>query len=99
MRQKLTESIQQSAPHSLSNELGDYFFTHDLGCATALLTAGFQLARVNKENPGRAAFVFKKAEGLEEAANNYFLCNLNVDARRYWDNARTLKNLLHTNQP
>jgi len=80
--------------------LGDpssVFTTYDLGCSTALLCAGFELVTVEKSNPRKALFVFKKKRGIEEIANNYFSDCLSVKARSYFDNLKALKNKLYGN--
>ena len=72
------------------------FTTYDLGCSTALLCAGFELITVEKSNPRKALFVFKKESGIEEIANKYFADRLNVKARSFFDHLKALKNKLYS---
>lgn len=70
--------------------------TYDLGVSTALLCAGFELLAVQKSDPRKALFVFKKEGGIEEVANKYFGDKLEVKARSYFDHLKALKNKLYS---
>ncbi len=70
--------------------------TYDLGVSTALLCADFELITVEKSNPRKALFVFKKESGIEETANKYFADRLNVKARSFFDHLKALKNKLYS---
>lgn len=72
------------------------FTTYDLGVSTALLCAGFELLTVDKENPRKALFVFKKSEGIESVADLYFSDKLEVKARSFFDHLKALKNKLYS---
>lgn len=70
--------------------------TYDLGVSAALLCADFELLAVQKSNPRKALFVFKKDGGIEEVTNRYFADRLNVKARSYFDHLKALKNKLYS---
>ncbi len=70
--------------------------TYDLGGSAALLCAGFELLSLNKENPRKALFVFKRTDGIDECANRYFMDQLEVRARSFFDNIKALKNKLYS---
>jgi hypothetical protein len=72
------------------------FTTYDLGVSTALLCAGFELLSVEKSNPRKALFIFKKMAGIEDAADRYFSDKLDVKARSYFDHLKALKNMLYS---
>ena len=72
------------------------FTTYDLGVSTALLCAGFQLLSVDKMNPRKALFVFKKKDGIEDVADRYFSDRLDVKARSFFDHLKALKNKLYS---
>lgn len=72
------------------------FTTYDLGVSTALLCAGFELLSVDKENPRKALFIFKKADVIEDVANRYFSDKLEVKARSFFDHLKALKNKLYS---
>jgi hypothetical protein len=73
------------------------FTTYDLGCSTALLCANFELLTIRKNDPRKALFVFRKQNGIEETANEYFADKLEVKARSYFDNLKAIKNKLYGN--
>ena len=70
--------------------------TYDLGCSAALLTAGFELLSLNKDNPHKSLFVFKKVENIDEAVEGYWSGKLVVAARSYFDNIKMLKNRIYS---
>ncbi|MEO5646500.1 MAG: DUF5659 domain-containing protein [Candidatus Paceibacterota bacterium] len=70
--------------------------TYDLGVSAALLCADFELLTVQKSDPRKALFVFKKEAGIEEVANKYFSDKLEVKARSYFDHLKALKNKLYS---
>ena len=74
--------------------------TSDLGCAAALISAGFELVSLDKDrtNPRKVLFNFCGLIGIEETANDYWADKLQVKARIYFDNVKMLKNRIH-NQP
>ena len=72
------------------------FTTYDLGVSTALLCAGFELLGLNKENPRKALFIFRKDKGIEDAADQYFSDRLDVKARSFFDHLKALKNKLYS---
>lgn len=73
------------------------FTTYDLGCSTALLCAGFELLDIEKSNPKKALFTFKREGNIEEVANSYFADKQIVKARSFADNLKALKNKLYGN--
>lgn len=78
------------------NDPAFVFTTYDLGCSTALLCADFELLSVEKTNPKKALFVFRRKVGIEETANSYFADRLEVKARSFFDHLKALKNKLYS---
>ena len=72
------------------------FTTYDLGVSTALLCADFELLMVEKDNPKKALFVFRKEVGIEEVVDKYFSDRLEVKARSFFDHLKALKNKLYS---
>ncbi len=70
--------------------------TYDLGVSTALLCAGFELLSLNRTNPRKVLFIFRKAENIDQTANAYFADQLKLNARSYFDQLRALKNRLYS---
>jgi hypothetical protein len=71
--------------------------TYDIGVSTALLCAGFELVGIDKSNPKKALFTFKREGNIDEVANSYFADKLSVKARSFADNLKALKNKLYGN--
>ena len=70
--------------------------TYDLGVSTALLCAGFELLALNRNNPRKVLFIFRREENIDETANAYFADQLKLNARSYFDQLRALKNRLYS---
>ncbi len=70
--------------------------TYDLGVSAALSCAGFQLLQIEKSNPRKALFVFRRADGIDEVADQYFADRLEVKARAFFDAIKALKNRLYS---
>ena len=70
--------------------------TYDLGCSAALVCAGFELLSLDKENPRKALFVFRRKDGIDEVVDLYWSDRLEVKARAYFDTVKMLKNRLYS---
>ena len=75
----------------------NHFSTFDLGCSAALISAGFELDSLDKENPRKVRFIFRRKVGIDEAVNDYFSEKLKVSARAMFDNIKMLKNRIYSN--
>lgn len=73
------------------------FSTFDLGLAAALLTENFRLTKLDKSNPKKVLFCFEHQEGIEQAVENYFSGNFQVDAQIYFNQIKSVKNRLFSN--
>ena len=78
------------------NDPAFVFTLYDLGCSTALLCAGFELLDIEKSNPKKALFMFRKEVGIEEITDKYFADRLEVKARSFFDHLKALKNKLYS---
>lgn len=75
----------------------DYIWTtYDLGVSTALLCADFELLSLNRANPRKVLFVFRKAKNIDDTANAYFADKLKLNARSFFDQLKALKNRLYS---
>ncbi len=72
------------------------FMTYDLGLASALATLGYALWSVDKANPSKAQFIFRRDDGIDGAVNDYWNNNLAVNARSIIDNQKMIKNRLYS---
>lgn len=73
-----------------------YWSSHDLGCAAALVSLGFDLLALDKENPQKVKFIFKSAEDIEEVIKEYWDSGLQVDAQTYFNSLKRLKNQIYS---
>lgn len=74
----------------------DHYFTYDLGCSSALICAGFELVSLDKTNPRKVQFIFKREVGIEDIVNDYWADRLEVKARTFFDNTKMLKNQIYS---
>ena len=74
----------------------DYYYTFDLGAAAALVSAGFQLALLDKTNLRKVQFAFLREVGIEKIVDEYWADSLEVKARSFFDNLKMLKNRLYS---
>lgn len=74
----------------------DYFYTSDMGLTAALFTAEFQIYSIDKKNPSKATFIFKKDRDLEKFVERYWSDKLVVNARTYFNNLKMLKNRIYS---
>ena len=75
-----------------------HFFTFDLGLSAALISVGYSLVSLDRENLRKVQFVFRRAEGLDEVVDAYWADRLDVKARRYFDATKMLKNRLYSSE-
>lgn len=68
----------------------------DLGCAAALATASFVLLALDRENPRKIKFVFRREAGIEKVADDFWSDRLEQKSRSFWDNIKNLKNRLYS---
>lgn len=74
----------------------DYFHSFDLNLAAALVTTNYDLFHIDKANPKKAQFIFKRENHIEVDVKRYWDNDLLLDARRLLENARMLKNRIHS---
>lgn len=71
--------------------------SQDMGLAVALLCKEYQLAELERPEYGsRVTFRFILDDGIDQAAQNYWNGKLEVDAKRYWNEAKNLKTRLYS---
>ncbi len=71
----------------------DEYFTKDLGEATGLICSSTKLLRLQKESKF-FWFVFADKSLCEQLANEYWAGSLKLDAKRYSEALRSLKDRL-----
>lgn len=94
MTKKLSKD-GQSENHT-SEDYTKFLFTFDLGAAASLVSAGFELVLLDKTNPRKVQFVFRREIGIEKVVDNYWTDRLEVKARAFFDNVKMLKNRIYS---
>lgn len=73
-----------------------YFETTDLGLGTTIVTLGFTLDSLDRSNPSRVRFIFRKQDGLDEAVRAYWQKELSVEPLSYFNNIKLMKNRIYS---
>jgi hypothetical protein len=92
--------VRKSQPEELVvvplDDPENYFYTYDLGASAALVHLGFELVSLDKENPKKVQFIFRRDPLIEEALREYWSDKLSVGARGFFDTIKMLKNRLYS---
>lgn len=91
----MTRKLQNEVRY-IPLEGDEIFATYDLGLASALITADFDLLTLDKSNLRKVRFIFGRKAGIEKAVNDYWADELKVKGRSYFDNLKMLKNRLYS---
>jgi len=95
----MPRSNKSEKPEALPlNDPAYVWTTYDLGVSTALLCAGFELLSLNRTNPRKCLFIFRRAESIDKTANAYFADQLKLNVRSFFDQLKALKNRLYSEQ-
>ncbi len=78
------------------DDSSNFFYSFDLGLATALITVGFSLVSLDRQNLRKVQFVFRRGDGMDEVVDAYWADSLEVKARKYFDALKMLKNRLYS---
>ncbi|MCL4390227.1 MAG: DUF5659 domain-containing protein [Patescibacteria group bacterium] len=73
-----------------------FLSTFDLGAAASLVSAGFELVSLDKTNPRKVQFIFRRELGIEKVVDDYWSDRLDVKARTFFDNVKMLKNRIYS---
>ena len=96
MTPKTAERKPEESIRVSSENYADFLFTFDLGAAASLTTAGFELVSLDKTNPKKVRFVFRREAGIENVVDDYWTDRLEVKARAFFDNLKMLKNRIYS---
>lgn len=81
--------------YELNNTQSDTTFqTADLSL-TAVLSIWFPLEEIDRTNPRKAKFVFKKSPRLDELVNSFWRRELKVEPQAYFSQLKTIKARLY----
>lgn len=96
MTRKISNTASEDYEVVPLDDQKNYFYTFDLGCAAALISADFRLVSLDKTNPAKVQFIFRREVGIEKIVDGYWADRLEVKARTFFDNVKMLKNRIYS---
>lgn len=72
------------------------FSTFDLGLATVLITLGYELLELDRSNPKKVRFMFKREKNIEGVMGDYFNDKIKLPAQTLFSNQKNLKNRIYS---
>lgn len=72
----------------------NYYTTSDLAQATAI-SLFFPIEAIDKQQPSKAQFLFKREQGLDELIEAYWKRQLKVEAQAYFNQLKAIKTRLY----
>ena len=96
MTKKLKESQSKGYQYIPLDDQVNYFYTFDLGCSSALISAGFELVSLDKANTRKVQFIFHREIGIEKVVDDYWADRLKIKTRTFFDNVKMLKNRIYS---
>lgn len=77
-----------------SLKLNDYYSTADLALASAL-SLFYPVEAIDRQNPHKALFIFKRDENLNQLIEAYWKGELKVNPSTYFNQLKVLKTRLY----
>jgi hypothetical protein len=96
MKNKPNGASEEQGRAINSDNYNEFLTTFDLGCSSAIITAGFELISLEKSNPKKVQFIFRREAGIENVVDDYWADRLEVKARAFFDNTKMLKNRIYS---
>jgi hypothetical protein len=78
----------------MSESLNDYYSTSDFALATAI-SFWYPIEAIDKTNPQKAQFFFKRNKELDELIEAYWRGELKVEPQNYFNQLRNIKSRLY----
>lgn len=72
-----------------------YFRHTDTNLITSLLTLGFKLASLDKQDPQRVVFSIQREEGLDKAIESYWSDTMRISPLQFANNIKLLKTRIY----
>ena len=95
IRKQLNDVLEKSSRIS-SDNYTEFYLTYDLGCSSALVNSGFELVLLDKSNPKKVQFIFRREAEIENIVDDYWANRLEVKARSFFDNTKMIKNRIYS---
>ena len=77
-------------------DYNEHLESHDLALVAAVAEYGFSPIQLDKSNPQRVVFIFRHSEELNRLIDDYWLDQLKVNPRTYFDSLKHLKTRLYS---
>jgi len=78
-------------------KLKDYYSTSDLALATAI-SLWFPIEAIDKTNPHKAIFLFKRNEELDRLLEAFWRRELKVEPQAYFNQLKLIKSRLYSEE-
>jgi hypothetical protein len=72
----------------------DFYRTSDLALATTI-SLFYPIEAIDKQNPRKAYFVFKREEGFDELIEKYWKGELRIEPKTFFNQLRVIKARLY----
>ncbi len=72
------------------------FSTFDLNLSSVLVTLGYELLELDKSNPKKVRFIFRREKNIEQVMTNYFDDKIKLPAQTLFNNQKNLKNRIYS---
>jgi hypothetical protein len=72
----------------------DFYRTSDLALATTI-SLFYPIEAIDKQNPRKAYFIFKREEGLDELIEKYWKGELRIEPKTFFNQLRVIKARLY----
>jgi len=76
-----------------------YFTTFDIFLGSTILTLGFRIEALNRQNKQKVEFYVLREEGLDALVQKYWARELLVEPQAFAANLKNLKNRIYSDQP
>jgi hypothetical protein len=75
--------------------INNYYTTSDLALATAVSLC-FPIDAIDRQNPRKASFLFKRNEKLDELIETYWKRELKIEPQEYFNQLKAIKARLYS---
>jgi len=75
-----------------------YFESSDISLAAALITAGYPVSHLDKQEPSKVKFVFSRDDGMDDIIQLYWNNQLKLPLLTFFNNLKMLKNRIYSDE-
>ena len=80
---------------TINNSLNDFFQTSDLALAT-VISLSYPLEVIDKTNPQKAEFLFKRDNQLDQLIESYWRKELKIEPQTFFNQLKFIKSRLYS---